>query len=125
MKIDVLDKGYVKLRKVTGNDLEVVNAARVSYDNESAEMTEDDIKLIAYLAREGHMSPFRHSRLTFEIYAPLFVARQWWRYAVDSSHIEDGTPWSETSRRYTKEKINFYVPGPEEWRAAPENSKQV
>lgn len=123
-KIDVLNNGYVQLIKPFGDDLMVVNAARASYDKESLEMTERDRKLIAFLARENHMAPFRHPRVMFEVYAPLVIARQWWRYTIDSSHIEDGTPWSESSRRYITEKTEFYLPSASEWRSKPENSKQ-
>ena len=77
MKIDVLDKGYVRLVDSMGGDLSVVNAARVSYDKESTKLEDRDKKLIKFLIREGHTSPFRHSAMTFEVYAPLFVARQW------------------------------------------------
>lgn len=77
MKVNVLDKGYVRLVDHMGGDLSVVNAARVSYDKESEEITDRDKKLIKFLIREGHTSPFRHSAITFEAYAPLFVARQW------------------------------------------------
>lgn len=124
MKIDVLDKGYVRLVDTLGNDLSVVNAARVSYDKEVTEFTEKDEKLIAFLIREGHTSPFRHAALTFEIYAPLFVARQWWKYAVASTHIDDQNGWNESSRRYITEHEEFYVPSASSWRSKPANSKQ-
>lgn len=126
--INVLDHGYVRLVDVMGTDLTVVNAARVSYAKESLELTERDRRLIAFLAREGHTSPFRHAIAQFEIYAPLMVARQWFKYIVGSAHME-GTGdslegWNESSRRYITEEPVFYVPAPEEWRSAPENSKQ-
>ena len=123
-KINVLNNGYVRHLKSFGTDLDVVNNARASYDKESHELTEADKRLIAFLARENHMSPFRSPRISFEVYAPLIVARQWWRYAVDSQHIEDGTPWSESSRRYITEKTEFYLPNADEWRSKPANSKQ-
>ncbi|OZB98153.1 FAD-dependent thymidylate synthase [Paenibacillus sp. XY044] len=123
-KIEVLNCGYVRLLDSFGDDLMVVNNARASYDKEVSELSEKDIRLIKFLAREGHMSPFRTPRLQFEVYAPLFVARQWWRYTVDSSHIEDGTTWSESSRRYITENTEFYLPDKNEWRSKPLNSKQ-
>ena len=123
-KIDVLDEGYVRLVDTLGDDLSVVNAARVSYDKESGEFEPRDEKLVNFLIREGHTSPFRHAALTFEVYAPLFVARQWWKYAVASSHVDDQNGWNESSRRYITEDEKFYVPGPEDWRSKPENSKQ-
>ena len=123
-KINVLDKGYVRLVDTLGNDLSVVNAARVSYDKESEEFTSKDSKLIDFLVREGHTSPFRHAALTFEVYAPLFVARQWWKYAVSSTHVDDQNGWNESSRRYITEQEEFYVPSASSWRSKPENSKQ-
>jgi thymidylate synthase (FAD) len=122
--IPVLDKGYVSLVNVMGNDLSIVNAARVSYDKESEEFSERDEKLLSFLVREGHTSPFRHAAVTFEVYAPLFVARQWWKYAVASTHIDDQNGWNESSRRYITEQEQFYIPMDNEWRSKPENSKQ-
>lgn len=127
-RISVLDNGYVRLVDVMGSDLTVVNAARVSYAKESAELSERDIRLIKFLAREQHTSPFRHAIAQFEIYAPLMVARQWWKYIVGSAH-QEGTgdsldAWNESSRRYVTEEPTFYIPQADEWRSAPENSKQ-
>jgi thymidylate synthase (FAD) len=122
MKIDVLDKGYVRLIDVMGNDLEVANAARVSYDKRSEEMSERDGKLIDFLWKEEHTSPFRHCVMSFEVYAPLMVARQHWKYAVASTFVDDQNGWNESSRRYITEEPEFYIPS--QWRSAPENSKQ-
>ena len=122
--VQVLDEGYVRLVDTLGDDLSVVNAARVSYDKESNEFTERDAKLIKFLLREKHTSPFRHAALTFEVYAPLFVARQWWKYAVASTHVDEQNGWNESSRRYITEDEKFYIPLPHEWRSKPENSKQ-
>ncbi|WP_282935554.1 FAD-dependent thymidylate synthase [Paenibacillus sp. RC67] len=126
--IQVLDKGYVRLVNHMGSDLTIVNAARVSYAKESNELDSKDIRLIQFLAREGHTSPFRHVMLQFEVYAPLMVARQWWKYVVGSAHME-GTGdslegWNESSRRYITEEPTFYIPKEEEWRGKPANSKQ-
>jgi thymidylate synthase (FAD) len=123
-RIGVLDKGYVRLVDTLGNDLSIVNAARVSYDKEVKEFGNKDAKLIEFLIREGHTSPFRHAALTFEVYAPLFVARQWWKYAVGSTHVDDQNGWNESSRRYITENEEFYVPSASAWRSKPENSKQ-
>lgn len=123
-KVNVLDKGYVRLVDTLGNDLSVVNAARVSYDKEATEFSPKDARLIDFLIREGHTSPFRHAALTFEVYAPLFVARQWWKYAVASSHVDDQNGWNESSRRYITESEEFYVPSASSWRSKPESSKQ-
>lgn len=129
MKIDVLDKGYVRLVDTLGDELSVVNAARVSYDKESkaredGSLTIADQRLIKFLWDEGHTSPFRHSAMTFEVYAPLMVARQWWKYAVASTHTDDQNGWNESSRRYITENEEFYIPKGHEWRSKPENSKQ-
>jgi thymidylate synthase (FAD) len=129
LKIDVLDKGYVRLVDQLGSDLSVANAARVSYDKESklredGSLTIADQKLISFLWKEKHTSPFRHAAITFEVYAPLVVARQWWKYAVASTHIDDQNGWNESSRRYITENEEFYIPKGHEWRSKPENSKQ-
>jgi thymidylate synthase (FAD) len=120
--INVLDKGYVRLVNVMGSDLSVANSARVSYDKESTELSEKDARLIRFLAREGHTSPFRHATLQFEMYAPLMVARQHWKYVVGSDHTMDA--WNESSRRYITEEPAFYIPKEGGWRSAPANSKQ-
>jgi len=123
-EINVLDKGYVRLVDHMGNDLSVVNAARVSYDKEAQELSDRDRKLINFLIREKHTSPFRHASMTFEVYAPLVVARQWWKYAVSSTHVDDQNGWNESSRRYITENEEFYIPTATQWRSKPENSKQ-
>lgn len=126
--INVLDKGYVRLVDTLGSDLTIANAARVSYAKESLELTDRDKGLIDFLAREDHTSPFRHAMLQFEIYAPLMVARQWWKYIIGSSHQEgigdSLNAWNESSRRYITEEPAFYIPNMNQWRSAPENSKQ-
>lgn len=123
-QINVLDEGYVRLIDTLGDDASVVNAARVSYDKEVEVLEERDERLMVWLWENEHTSPFRHAALTFEVYAPLFVARQWWKYAVASSHVDDQNGWNESSRRYITENEQFYVPLPDQWRSKPENSKQ-
>lgn len=128
-KIDVLNLGYVSLISTMGNDLEVANAARVSYDKRSeldsdGSLKKKDQKLIDFLWKEEHSSPFRHCVLSFEIYAPLMVARQHWKYAVASTFVDDQNGWNESSRRYITEEPAFYIPTADMWRSAPENSKQ-
>lgn len=122
--IEVQDKGYVRLCDTLGSDLSIVNAARVSYDKESKELNKQDEGLLRFLAREGHTSPFRHAAMTFEVYAPLMVARQWWKYVVGGAHQDPMLAWNESSRRYITETPEFHMPEPERWRSAPENSKQ-
>jgi thymidylate synthase (FAD) len=112
-----------------GSDASIINAARVSYDkecipNEDGSLAERDEKLMAYLVRKNEMSVFRQAALQFEIYMPLMVARQYWKYIVAAAHIDDGVCMNETSRRYVTEEPTFYIPGLTKWRSAPENSKQ-
>lgn len=98
-----------------GSDLSVVNAARVSYAKHSAELDNNDKKLIQYLAKHGHWSPFAHAFLQFRIAAPLFVARQLAKHQV-------GLSWNEVSRRYVDDEPELYEP--KHWRGRPTNSKQ-
>lgn len=121
-KVSVLDKGYVRLIDHMGSDLSVVNAARASFAKESIEFSQNDAKLISFLARENHMSPFRHAFVTFEFYAPLMVARQHWKYVVGSDHTMDA--WNESSRRYITQDPEFYLPSSDQWRLAAEDKKQ-
>lgn len=122
--IPVLDKGYVRLVSHMGDDLSSVNAARVSFDKEVDELTDKDKGLLSFLIREQHTSPFRHAAVCYEVYAPLFVARQWWKYAVSSTHIDDQNGWNESSRRYVTEDPEFHIPPIDKWRKKPDNSKQ-
>jgi len=120
--IKVLDNGYVRLVDYMGSDLSVANAARASFAKESKEMTTSDARLIEFLARENHMSPFRHAFFTFEFKAPLMVARQHWKYVVGSDHTMDS--WNESSRRYITMDPEFYIPDKDSWRLAADNRKQ-
>ncbi len=138
-KINVLDQGYVRLVDHMGSDLSVVNAARCSYAKESTQLGAGDVKLLNFLAREGHWSPFRHATLQFELYAPLMVARQWFKYRIGSAHSGDSLEYpinngdddgfgdslharNEASRRYITMEPTWYKPT--KWRTAPANSKQ-
>ena len=127
--IEVLDKGYVGLVDSMGTDLTPVAAARVSY-NKTTKLEEDgtlnskDERLLDFLVREQHTSPMRHAALSFEVNAPLIVARQWWKYAVASTHVDNNLAWNESSRRYITEQPEFYVPRSDQWRTKPANSKQ-
>lgn len=118
----VLDKGYVRLIDFMGTDLSAVNAARASFAKESLDFNDRDARLLEYLARENHVSPFRHAFVSFEIKAPLMVARQHWKHVVGSDHTMDG--WNEASRRYITSDEEFYIPKSNQWRSAPENKKQ-
>jgi thymidylate synthase (FAD) len=98
-----------------GDDLRVVNAARVSFDKESLEVTERDEKLIQYLARNGHWTPFSHPQITLREDVPIFVARQRFKHMV-------GFTYNEVSRRYVDDEPTFYEP--EVWRKRADNLKQ-
>ena len=121
-KISVLDHGYVRLVDHLGNDLTVANTARTSFAKESAVLTEKDEKLINYLVKHKHDSCLRHNVMTFEVYAPLMVTRQWQKHIVASTHADEQLGWNEESRRYVNHGEEFYVPS--EFLGVPENKKQ-
>lgn len=110
MKIEPIKVEYVDKM---GSDLSVVNAARVSFAKVSSEFSEKDGKLISYLARHGHWTPFAHTAISVRIKAPIFVARQLVKHQV-------GLTWNEVSRRYVEDEPSFYFP--ETWRGRPEGS---
>lgn len=125
IKISVLDKGYVRLRERMGNDYTPADVARVSFDRKAADFpAEKNESLINYLIRNKEYSCFRHNVLSFEIYMPLMVARQIYKYAIASSFKEDQHGWNESSRRYITEQPEFYIPEHNQWRTAPDNKKQ-
>jgi len=103
-RIDVLDHGFVRLVDSMGNDLSVVRAARVSYDAawRAGEDSGGDEKLINYLWKNHHTTPFESVTLTFEVKAPIFVFRQWHRHRTWS--------YNELSARYRELPEEFYVP---------------
>jgi thymidylate synthase (FAD) len=119
MTVDLIDH--------MGSDLSVVNAARVSFDKESnweaipfagpteGVLQDKDIKLIKYLAKHNHWTPFGHGSAQFRIKAPIFVARQLMKHQV-------GLVWNEVSRRYIKTEPEFW--SPDYWRQSAENIKQ-
>lgn len=98
----------------SGSDLSVVNAARVSFAKEVGEMSVRDEKLILFLAKHKHKSPFNHCFVSFRVTAPVFVARQ----LVKHEYL----PWNETSRRYVDSVPDFFRPS--SWRKRAEDKKQ-
>jgi thymidylate synthase (FAD) len=96
-------KSSVEMIDSMGNDLMVVNAARVSFAKVSTELNEADKKLIRYLAKHGHITPFFHPQVQFRIKMPIFVAREWFRHTVGFSR-------NEVSRRYVDFKAETYNP---------------
>jgi thymidylate synthase (FAD) len=117
-------KGYVKLIDHMGSDLSFTKAARASFAKDSIEWNDKEDKLLRFLIREKHLSVFRHAAVTYQIKAPLFVARQHFKYQVASAHIDDQNGWNEMSKRYVTSNNEFYIPMAEQWRSAPENAKQ-
>jgi len=105
----------VELVDSMGSDLSVVNAARVSYNKNKTVFENSDERLIAFLARHNHWTPFGHAFITFRISAPIFVARQLVKHQV-------GLVWNEVSRRYVDSPPDFFEVS--EWRGRPKNSKQ-
>lgn len=103
-KIDVLDHGFVRLIDHMGNDLSVVRAARVSYDAawRAGEDSGSDKRLIQYLWKNHHSTPFESVQFTFEVKAPIFVLRQWHRHRTWT--------YNELSARYRELPEEFYVP---------------
>lgn len=106
----------VKLIDWMGGDVSVVNAARVSFGKQKVSngLDKGDKKLINYLAKHRHMSPFGHVFASFHVKAPIFVARQ----LVKHKFLR----WNEISRRYVDDEPEFYVP--DEWRGRAEDKKQ-
>jgi len=107
--ISVLNCGHVEYVSHMGDDLTVVNAARVSFNKESEEFSGKDEKLIGYLAKHNHWTPFAHPQITLRIKAPIFIRAQLGKHQV-------GLVMNEVSRRYGSDEPQFYTP---EWRAAP------
>lgn len=110
----------VTLIEHMGSDLSVVNAARVSFAKASewegeGTLSERDEKLIGYLAKNGHWTPFGHPQVALHVKAPIFVARQLAKHQV-------GMVWNEVSRRYVTDTPEFF--DPEVWRSSAENVKQ-
>lgn len=105
----------VELIDRMGDDASIVNAARVSFGKRIKEMSEGDTKLIKYLAKHNHWSPFGHASLQFRIKAPIFVARQLVKHTV-------GLVWNEISRRYVDYEPEFYEV--DKWRGRPVDKKQ-
>lgn len=113
-EIKCLDHGFVRLENFSGGDEAVLRAARVSYGSTSTDEARDK-KLIDFLLRNEHGSPFEHTSLTFHAKLPILVARQWIRHRV-------GVSFNEVSGRYTELADEFYTPTV--WRAQDTKNKQ-
>jgi thymidylate synthase (FAD) len=113
MKLDPLGDGKSALCLLDsmGNSLSVVNDARQSFAAESTEWTDRDGKLLRYLAKHHHTSPFRGVVFKWSVKAPLFIARQWWKHTVASTFVDDQLGWNEKSFRYcAADEAEFYIP---------------
>ena len=93
----------VEILDIMGDDLTVVNAARVSFAKESTLITKGDEKLINYLATNNHISPFFHPMVRLRLKMPIFIAREWFRHTV-------GFARNEVSRRYVDSEPECFVP---------------
>lgn len=118
-RIDVLDHGFVRLVDRMGNDLSIVRAARVSYDAawRAGENEGSDQKLLNYLMKNRHTTPFESVVFQFEVKAPIFVFRQWHRHRMATIN--------ELSARYRELPEEFYVPETEHIGAQSKDSKQA
>lgn len=104
LRIDCLDKGFVQYVDHMGSDLTVVNAARVSFDKVSEELTERDIQLLEYLAKHEHTAPYRHCYITLRVKAPIFCFRQIMKHRIASD-------FNEMSGRYVEfHEDEFWIP---------------
>jgi thymidylate synthase (FAD) len=103
------------LTRASGSDVDIVNAARVSYGKFTDQVTDRDKKLIQFLIEHNHTSPLEHNQLSFRVKAPLFVARQWMRHRMNS--------YNEVSYRYVQAKEEFYIPP--QWRYQDKQNKQA
>jgi len=124
-KIDVLNGGFVRLVDHMGNDLSIVRSARVSYDadwrseqegDESGSSSKDE-KLIGYLMKNKHTSPFESVQFTFEVKAPIFVFRQWHRHRTWA--------YNEISARYTELDEGYYIPELDQITTQSTSNKQM
>ncbi len=117
MKVDLFgdDIGAVEYVSHMGTDLSVVNAARVSFGSEKQDVDEKDIKLINYLMKHNHSSPFEHCALTYKFTVPLFIRSQHHRHRTWA--------YNEISRRYTSVDIKFYEPN--EFRTQHKSNRQA
>ena len=126
MKSKVLDKGFIEVVDSLGNDLTVVNSARVSFGKRKEKWDNGDEKLVRYLAKYKHYSPFRHLQVQFHVKAPEFVMRQWYKHVVGAETTSNSSTkdhaWNEISGRYMPVKEFYY---PKVWRKQSEDNKQA
>ena len=125
--VPVLDHGSVILgsaaEDVLGTDLKPVNAARQSFDAMVNEMRIQDERLLDYLAKHDHTSPFRHAALSLRVKCPIFVRAQWRTHTIASAMADELNSFNEASARYIEMKDEFYVP--DVWRTQSVSNKQA
>lgn len=119
------NKSRIELLAFLGGDLDIVNDARASFEKSSQQLNPQDIKLIHYLAKHQHTSPFRGTVFKFKVKAPLFICRQWWKHVIASNHNDEQLGWNEKSFRYVDidDGNEFYVP--QVFRQQSRNNKQA
>ena len=126
IKSDVLDKGFIEVVDSLGSDLTVVNSARVSFGKRKEKFDKSDERLVRYLAKHKHYSPFRHLQIQFHIKAPEFVMRQWYKHVVGIKTTSNGSTkdhaWNEISGRYVPVE-EYYIP--KIWRKQSDDNKQA
>ena len=126
IKSDVLDKGFIEVVDSLGSDLTVVNSARVSFGKRKEKFDKSDERLVRYLAKHKHYSPFRHLQIQFHIKAPEFVMRQWYKHVVGIETTSNGSTkdhaWNEISGRYVPVE-EYYIP--KIWRKQSDDNKQA
>ena len=125
MKNKVLDKGFIEVIDSLGDDLTVVNSARVSFGKRKEVYDKTDERLVRYLAKYKHFSPFRHLQVQFHVKAE-FVMRQWYKHVVgiettSNSSAKDHA-WNEISGRYVPVS-DYYEPSV--WRKQSDDNKQA
>jgi thymidylate synthase (FAD) len=106
--------GFAQLINIAGSDLDIVNAAKASFDNQASEVGEKEVKLLKYLADHKHLSPFEHNLFSFRLKIPLYVIQQLLRHRISS--------FNQESFRYVEIKNEFYVPT--QFRSQSKNNKQ-
>jgi thymidylate synthase (FAD) len=151
--INVLDHGEVRLRDKMGDDLAVIDAARVSFNKRSdwqyeyerapdptdpretiitrktiKGLKDADERLLNFLANHGHWSPFSHATLKFEIKAPMLVKNQWIKHRIGMSYLDDEDAETWDNEGWNEMSMRYVSPSdfyiPDTWREAPENRKQ-
>ncbi|NQY58515.1 FAD-dependent thymidylate synthase [Cognatishimia sp.] len=114
MKTDLGSVGFVELLDHMGDDLGIVNAAKVSYFNQAEEFGPKELRLLNFLLKNKHVSPMEQTSLKFRVKCPLYISHQWMRHRTWA--------YNQVSRRYTKQNIEMYVP--EKLRAQHKVNKQ-